>query len=215
MALRFLKFSQAEKDYLSLLHSYQRSGLAERRRKMKAELEDLRQASLRADEHLETDKNQGSGLQGYEDYYLDPMVQLVHMFLTVKHYEKNYSEVAKLLNLTEDKWNDILNKLINLRLIEVHKNKIVVLQEHLMLSNDSPLVSAYHINLKSLATSKLFSVPNKKKNSISTLFTCSKDTAEMIRFNLIEFLKSTEKLVTSDENPSEVYQISLDLFPWN
>lgn len=213
LAIEFLKFNFNESHYIRLLHQYQRSGIKGRKEKIKNEIEDYRKKLLNADEHLTSIINKES--PNLEKYFLNPNVQLVHMFLTIEAFRKDYQKIANYLDLSIKDVEAILEELILLNLIKIEDASVDIQKEHLFLPKSSPLFQAHHLMSKINAQNKLNKVSKDKKNEISTIFTCNQETTQKIRLELVEFLKKVEKLVTEDQHPTEVLQLNLDLFPWS
>lgn len=213
LAIQFLKFNFNESHYIRLLHQYQRSGIRSRKEKIKHEIEEYKKKLLNADEHLNSIIDKKS--PNLEKYFLNPNVQLVHMFLTIEVFRKDYKKIAAYLDLSIPDVETILEDLIQLNLIKIDDTSIEIQKEHLFLPKSSSLFQAHHLMSKINAQNKLNKVPKDKKNEVSTIFTCNEETTDKIRLELVEFLKKVEKLVTEDQHPTEVFQLNLDLFPWS
>jgi uncharacterized protein (TIGR02147 family) len=215
LALQYLKFIGDEAEYLRLLHAYQRSGLTERRRELETRLNELRQSHRQAEINLTTQTiRESEKAADYQKYFLDPLVQLVHMFLTVDRFRKNSRAILETLHIPETRWQNILSTLIELDFITVNSDEIQVTRDHVMLPKNSPIMNAYHLLAKVNSTARLHEIPPEQKNSMTMIVTCTKDSAEQIRQQLVQFLKAIEKIGMQDEKPTDVYQLSLDLFGW-
>ena len=217
LAKNFLEFNQLECKYIETLHELQRSHVSQRQTQLKFELDTIRESAFNNEPFLKSEilhdpENEPLNMQAY---FLNPQVQLTHMFLTSHAYKSNHKEIQKALNINDESWKLILKELIGLNLITIDGGNIKVKKEHVLLQKESPLFSAYHTMIKSFAINRLNNLPNSSKTSFSTLFTCSKKTAEKIKVELREFIKSMEEMVISDNHPSKVHQFSVDLFPWD
>lgn len=214
-ALNYLKFSDAEKNYLEILHQWQRASNKKRKELLQHKLHALQVTALKADTHISTPKlaaNQEDLI--YLKYYLNPQVQLAHVFLSIEAYQKNPEKIRSALRISKEDWIKILTTLFDLSLIKQEGDSLIAQQIQIFLSSDSPVFPVYHHLVKTFALPQIQKVATTEKNSLSVLFTCSETTWEKIRMRIVEMTKEIEKLVINDEKPEKVYQLSLDMFPW-
>ena len=215
-AIQYLKFSQAEMLYLETLHQWQRASNKKRKEQLQNKLNTLQANALKADVHLTTRKLDSNNEDlFYLKYYLNPQVQLSHVFLSIEFYQKNPEKVRKMLQLSKDEWSKILATLFELNLVRKEDEKLIAEQIQIFLSSESPVFPVYHHLVKTFSLPQIQKIPAQDKNALSVMFTCGPETWNRIRARLVEMTKEIEQLVINDQNPENVYQLSLDLFPWS
>ena len=209
----FLGFDEDELLYIELLFKYQRSSLAQRKRKLKQQIQELKNLKLKTEDHLEAE-TVSSQNELNQQYFLSPKLQLVHLLLSLKKYKEDPDLILRKLNLSNQQYQVLINQLAQLSLIEVKKDKISVKKNHLFLSKDSPITAIYHALMKENAASRIHGLHQDEKYSLSVLFNGKKETFNSVRSKLITLLGQTENEVRMEKNSQELYQLSIDLFPW-
>ncbi len=215
-AMQFLKFSETENEYLNLLHQYQRSQQKNRKEILRKKIEEQRNGGVKADRHLSTkllEKDQEDVF--FLKYFLTPHVQLVHMLLTIEEFQKNPSRIREVLEIEDSAFQEIIERLFQLQLISQQKDRMVAERQQVFLSSSSDLFEPYHLAAKTQALSRLKKLKREEKNSTSLLMTCSRESWLKVRSRFVEFMKEIEQVVVADENPTGVYQLSVDLFAWS
>jgi len=158
-------------------------------------------------------REESSGLQ---EYYLDPLLQIVHMFMTIPGYQKEPDRVRKELRLTRRKFGDIIARLLRLGILRTGEKEGAYQAQKLSmhLSADSPLVQPYRTLLRLKASQRMQELPGESLYSFSVIFSCDSAARKLIQDDFLKFLKTVEKRV-KDSKPSEVHQMNFDLLPWS
>lgn len=210
--LEYLKFNDKEKEYLTILSQSQKSQNAIRKELLAKDALSLRKKFLKFDNDLVMEKV--STRDEIKDYFLDPFIQIVHIFCTIPKYAKNPERIRDTLELELLHWQNIINSLLSMKLIEINDNQIKVVKDSFFLASDDSLAKSYHILAKNNANFKLPKLNDSNKNSFSTVFSCSEKSWLKIRSLYKQTFLEMEKIVANDKNESGVYQLSFDLFPW-
>ncbi len=69
------------------------------------------------------------------------------------------------------------------------------------------------MRMKSLE--RLQTVPSGKRTAFSVTFSGDPDTYEAVKTGLMQFVKGCEAKVKATKRPEQVFQINLDLLPWD
>ena len=146
-------------------------------------------------------------------YYLDPLIQIIHISLSIPRYQTDQLLLANDLRVPSPKLLGIINRLEHMQLIVRTKSAIKLLVESLHLPKESPVYKAWRNQLKLQAMNRLEIVTDHKAYSFSVVFSGNEAIRKEIQGRFLNLLKGVEKLV--GEGPQEdVYQMSFELFPW-
>lgn len=214
LACEYLGFNEAETDYIHLLLEYDRCVVLQRKKKLKEKIsiiqneQQLPAKSLTA-EQLTTDDD------GMVDFYLDPIVQLIHAFLIVPKYSTNPEEIIPVLGIEKTKLQTSLNLLENIGFIKkTQPCGYRVLKVHTNLSPTSPMYKVYHNLIRTKSIDQLMKLPSAKKYCFSVLLSSDEETITDLKDHFLQFLKAAEALVGKSD-PKNIYQMNFDLFHWD
>lgn len=213
LACSVLGLSETETDFAFLLMEFNRAGLESRRKILQKKINAIRDSMNEAKAHLEVEftKAESSAAQ---DYYLDPMVPVVHAFLTVPRYRREPLLVARALGIPQTKFRSILERLEKFGIIRWKKQNIEILKEHLHLDRHSILHEAYQQLFRHASIERLRQLGTDEKLEFSVTLTADDETRIRIRNEFNIFIKKIESLVR--KAPSEkVFQMNFDFFPWD
>ncbi len=213
LLVEYLEFNGDEIEFIELLFKYQRSSLPHRRRRLKESIRAFREKKLRTEDHLSADIiNSKSSLS--EQYFLSPQLQLIHLLLGIKSFKEDQSLILNLLNISSQQYEVFLARLEAMNLIKRNGPKLSIVKNHFFLSKDSSITHAYHSLMKTNAFSRIDGLTKNQKYALSVLFNGTQENFDSIRNKFLNVLKEIEREVTTTSNPTEVYQLSIDLFPW-
>lgn len=211
----YLKLSDEQLDFLLLLLEYNRSALAQRKKILRQRVHDIQSQHRDTRNHLKADMLNPEDVSHYGRYYLDPYTPLVHTFLSIPYYAKQTSALAVKLGLSEKRLNQIIQVLIELKIIALDKSKSAfkIIRDHMQLVADSPLNLPYQIFQRTNAIHKIQTQSLEDRFIFSVTFSADEKSKTEIHEAFLKFLSEAEKIVKSSE-ASEVYQINFDLFGW-
>jgi uncharacterized protein (TIGR02147 family) len=215
-AALFLEFTQDQRDYLILLAQAERSTLPSRRGELLGKIDSLRRKYRKSESAIAGSEVIREESQGFQDYYLDPLLQIVHMFMTVQAYQREPERVRKELRLTRRQFGDIITRLLRLGVLTRGEKDGTYLSNKLSmhLSDDSPLVQPYRMLLRLKAGQRMQELSGDSFYSFSVVFSCDPVARKLIQEDFLKFLKTVERRV-KDSDPSEVHQMNFDLLPWS
>ena len=215
LACQFLSLKANEHEYIDLLQNYERSVSPKRKLMLQQKIEHARRVGLSTEENIIVAK-EGDRFTDVQRnrYFLNPDIQLVHMFLTVPAYLSNHEKIAKTLNFSKKRMDFIMNELYSMGIISIEKRETVVLKDIFHLAQDSEIFQSYRTNLRLKALSHLSTSEDPDKYSLSVVFSCDEATHLSIKRRFLEFLSTIQEDVTKIR-PTQVYQMNFDLFSWS
>jgi uncharacterized protein (TIGR02147 family) len=213
LALEFLGFSPIETQYIECLYDFRRSQIPKRREALQRELSQLREKHLKTETHLSVTGPEVTQEQ-WHNYYLNPDVQLIHMFLTIPRFARLPELIQEHLGLSSAAFRKAIETLLRLQVIDVKKDGYEVRKNKLHLPVDSPLSLPYKQLLRMRAAEKIRSLNSQSSYNFSVIFTATPKERAAIQEEFLKFLKKAEKLVEA-ATPEEVYQMNFDLFEWS
>lgn len=200
--------------YMMLLLEYERTGLAERRRDIKKELDKLQSRHLQTETHLSGEKTAGKDLgKIFPEYYLEPLHQLVHIAISIERFAKNVNALAESLGIPIIKVQQILNKLVEKGLVEKTIDRYQNIRRNSHLKKTSPVFRAWRHQLNSMANARLQQGSGDDHYGFTAVFSADEGTRKKMQAKILELIKSLETEV-KHAPPQGVYQFSIDLLPW-
>jgi len=218
MACEYLKFNEEEIKYMMLLLELDRTTYEGRKKKIHDEINKI-QDSKRDSKNVIADQIQNMGALDFDnsslsDYYLDPLNQIIHIFLLIPRFSKNPNLIAEELSISEENLNSILKKLVEMNVIQINGNKIEVLLQTMHLPRESKLVPVNHQLMKQYALYRMSRLPWSLKKSWMVTFNSNEESRKKMEIEFNHFLEKIRKI--SLEGPrTDCYQMSFDLFPWS
>ncbi len=217
MCCKYLELDMESYDYLSLLLEYERSTYSERKEEIYKKILEI-QDSKRDSKNIIKDVNQMSAIEfdnsKLAEYYLEPTILLVHIFLTIKRFSKAPDAIKSELSLSDEQFSKILQKLVKMKLIHIEEGKIKVLHSSLHLPRESLLSAPHQQLLRQFGQYKMNKVDVKNKKHFSATFSSNESNRRKIELEFNKFL-SKVKEISSQGNASDCYQLNFDLFPWS
>jgi uncharacterized protein (TIGR02147 family) len=219
LAGEYLGFNEEEREYLGLCLELSRSVLEKRRQALFKKIKTLQNKYSKTVSHLETKKFVDP--EKLQEYYLDPVTQIVHLCLSIKRYQENLPLIAKELKIGQDKVGHALNTLTRLKIIhpsEKIDNQYEIALKNIHLSEDSFLCNPNHALLRMMAIYQIqtesISPSKEKPYRLSVTFSADSEAFEILRSYFLDLVKKSEKIVDKAKLEN-VYQMSFDLFRWN
>jgi hypothetical protein len=213
LACQYLGLNQKEKKYVSLLHEADRSVVQDRKNTLLREAKKMQAKALNVESYFSAESLAKNALQSSQ-YYLDPTMQLIHLFLTIPRFAKNPRLIEEKLDLARPELEDRLAKLAALKIISWDGTKCTVLKGLLHLSPDSDVYPFYRILVRTKAIEKLQKTVSKKDYSYSLWFSADEATRKTVQENFLEFLLAIEPVIKAAPE-ADVYQLNLDLLSWS
>lgn len=207
-----LGLTEEEMAYLDLLMEWERAEHPQRKQQLLTQIQSQRDQKLRVEKELKIQSLKLSSEEN-EKYYLDPNVELLHLYLGTKGVSVEAEQIARRWDLPVGYVAEILDFLQNVGLAEIKRGRWVVKPIHQLLPTSSPLCRPQQM-LKRLRVMEVIqkTSPNEVYAFSGTL-TMTEDTKLQIQARFVEFLKEIEKEVLMSE-PENIYHLQFDLFPW-
>lgn len=214
MSCDYLKLKKPEQDFVFLLHAHNTSIHVSRKKEILSEIENIQKKQMKSEAHIETKAN-SINFVDYQKYYLDPYLQIIHMFLTISKFQNESALIAKsLTELSKETIDEKIKQLEEMQLIVWNNNKWKAIESNLHLTSDAPIYKVYRKLLRMKSLEKLDSSNLQDNYSFSVIFSTNEKVRSEIQKRFLEFLKEIQKIVQS-EKESDVYQLNFDLFAWS
>jgi uncharacterized protein (TIGR02147 family) len=210
-----LQLSHEEQDYLQLLLSFERTGVASRRTELKSKILQLAEKHTSMAQHtsaaVHTPRSHSN--DAFIDYYLDPFAQIVHMGLVIPRFSREPAALAGELGISPSYLNGIILQLERLGLITRTASRITTKPTKLFLSKDSPVFRSWRNLVKGMSMQRLNQLPESETFFFSTTFSSDAETYAFIRRKFLEVIKECEPKISAakDEN---VYSLTMEAYPW-
>ena len=211
-----LELSEEETQYLLLLQEWDRCSIASRKVVLKKQIEKIQNDKRNTSQHLKADFIEPEAHENFSEYYLDPMVSIVHTFLSLKEYQEAAYLMCSCLGLSESRLNEILLLLTKLGIIEIDakSGRYKLLRDHMHLNKNSTLNRAYQTLFRHTALEHLKRTEEAQKYEFAVTFSADEESRQKIHDEFNVFVKKVETFVRS--SPVEgVYQLNFDLFRWD
>jgi uncharacterized protein (TIGR02147 family) len=213
LACQFLKLSREEADYVLLLSEFEKCQIPNRKNDLRKKIESMRVKNLKTENNLSL-KEVVLGELEISEFYLDPLLQVIHLFLTISRFAKSPDRISEHLPIPSEVLNDKIKKLESLKLIRIEDKKIVVQQSQLHLSNESSFIHAYRLQMRLSSLEQMKRISQDQYYSFSALFSATEEVKTEIHDMFLNFLKEVQRKVASAE-AKDVYQMNFDLLPWS
>lgn len=212
LVCKFLDFNDQESAYMQLLLEYARTGITARKENLLIEIRQIQTRQLDTKEHIKAVAI-GTLSDELTAYYLDPLIQLTHICLSIPRYQKDQNLLAHDLRVPVSKLLTAINKLEQMRVISRTKDGIRLDLENIHLPKNSPVYKSWRNQLKLKAMSRVDSIPEENVYSFSVVFSSHEEIRKEIHSRFLSFLKGIEELVRSGPQ-EDAYQMSFELFSW-
>lgn len=207
-----LALSPAETDYLQLLMEWERAEHPSRKKSLEARLQRDRQENLHAEKVLATAAPKLEG-ETLERYYLDPNVELLHLYLRTEGAPTETAAIARAWGLSPAYTAEILRFLDSTGLARRKGKGWKVEPVHQLLPRTSPLCKPQQALKRARAAEAMQRISPEKAYSFSGTLSMNEETRTQIQARFLVFLKECEKLVLASSRQG-VYHLQFDLFPW-
>ncbi len=214
LILSFLAAEESERDYCLLLLDWNRCEVPARKSSLKERVEAFRQKFLATQRHLTaTPVNPES--TGDIEYYLDPMVQIVHVYLGLPAYAKDVKKIQSEIGLSAEHLQRTLRLLERLGYVQLDRHghyKSVVKNRHL--PQTSPVCLPHQTLMRLKSAEQMSRLPDSHRYHVSVTLSTAPEVLDEIRAEFLVFLKKAEAAVKGAPE-EKVFQMNFDLFPWS
>jgi len=211
LASQALQLNARESGFLALLLDYEKSGVEERRRALKKDI-DARRSEASAVHASLPRRHLVESPAELAAYYLEPLHQVVHMALAIPAFARQPEKLRVALELSRPRFDRILEALVSFDLAEKDSAGAFRFKgRNLHLPKDNPLFRGYQRAQRQVLIERLGE--SSEELSFSAYFTADAEAASRIREKLLSAIRDVQSEV--QRAPSErVFQISLDFLPW-
>lgn len=213
LACDYLGMTEFETDFVLTLYELQRAVVPKRKKFLAERLLKLRNNASLTEKHIHAKKPETNGTANIDHYYLDPLVQIIHIALTCPNYAANIDALALALQLPKERVSQIISQLCRMGLVELTKQGCRVTEENLHLSRESHIYPAHRRLIRMAALEKFDRNASPHDYSFAAVFTANQEGREKIQAEFLKFLKKAQAVSTTT-NSAEVYQMTFDFVRW-
>ncbi|MCB0364668.1 MAG: TIGR02147 family protein [Bdellovibrionaceae bacterium] len=209
-----LGLSEDEAHYLELLVELQRTGLADRKDFLRRKVQQMQKQFLLSSSHL---SKSFSSAEGLEDYYLNPLLQVLHIGATLEDGESppTTTRLSKSMGLAPELTKELIERLEELGVLQKDREKGWVNQmPGIHLKREHPLTKLNHYLMRAMSLFQIMRRPWNESYTLSVTFSADDQAEESIQKEFQYFLKKVEGIVSQSKN-QKAYQINFDLYPWS
>lgn len=208
----FFNVTSEERDYLLLTLEFSRSGNHNRRLYLKNKISEIQNRNLRPT-HTTTSKVNNPDQNEAEAYYLDPTLQLLHIFLGSTKYRNDLTAISRKLNLSQTRLVAAIQALKKMRLICQKDGWFELIEPHLHLSSESKICLPHQLLVRLKSLDALERLTPEESFRYSLTFSGKEDLVPKIKSQFLKFMKEIDQPIKKSP-PEDIFQINFDLFPW-
>jgi len=207
LVTRYVGFNDIESEYFLTLVKIERAGSELLKNYYKKRKEELKKASLNLKERL----NQDRILTDYDKsvFYSSYIYSAIRLYTSVGD-GKTIVQLCDRLDLSRERVLEIINFLVETKLIQENNGKFVLGTQHTHLEKGSPFLIRHHHNWRIKALEKSYSIKDSELQFTGPV-SINKDDFLAIRELLVGVIsKSLEKVKKSE--PTDVACLLIDWF---
>lgn len=211
LAGQALQLNARERSFLELLLEFEKSGIEDRRRAIKKDIDARRSEATAIHANLPRRQLVESPSE-LAAYYLEPLHQVVHMALSIPLYARQPEKLRSDLELSKPRFERVLTQLVDFGLAERDDGGAYRFKgRNLHLPKDNPLFRGYQRAQRQVLIERLGE--SSEELSFSAYFTADDGAAKQVREKLLAAIRDVQAEV--QRAPSErVFQLNLDFLPW-
>lgn len=213
LACEYIGIGAKDREYLGLLLEYGRSALPERKTQLEHQIRRHEARTAQTEEHIET-KPLTVEMNDATEYYLDPLFQIVHIFVSIPKYAQKPELIATDLAIPIAKIRFVLRRLAEMKIVTLDRNgKVAVVVQNIHLPAKSPLCRPHQHLIRMATMQRLETLPADRAYNLAITFSADAEARARIQKLFLDFLKQFDTIV--EKAPSEdVFQMNFDLFSW-
>lgn len=213
LACQYLKLPTEITSYLQLLLEFDRSIVSSRKKELLRDIQIIQNKNLETGKAIDISVFNENQLDGHNQYYLDPLHQVVHMALFINRYAKKPDLLSRDLMLPKKRIKQLIQSLETMGIIRKEGQGYKILIKNIHLPRDSKLYSPWKNQLTSLGGNRMALLEKEKAYSFTVIFGANDPVRKNIQALFLNFLKEA-KTLTNNIDIDDVFQMNFDLFSW-
>jgi transcriptional regulator with XRE-family HTH domain len=207
-----LKLGPEEIDYLLMLGELRSSSLEEHKKFVLKKIKVIQSEKGKLLKKLTKETSELSK-EDIAIYYQESITAKVHILLTIPKYQTTPLLICKKLFISEVKLNQELQKLKNLKIINLSKSKISIIKNSVHLDESHMASQQNHINWRIETINHLIKRSgNPSDYHLSAMFSCDENGKSEIKDHFKKFIVEVQKIVQLSPDNDDAYFIGLDLY---
>ncbi len=211
LTLRYLDLKSDQKDFLNLLFEFSRTAIKTRKEELLKTLQLIREQQKRSEKFIQA-KAVATSAEEIALYYLDPLHQYIHVFLSVEKYRANPESIAEVLGVARTRIFECIKNLENMGIIESSEEGIKIKERNFHLPKTSNLYPAWRERVRIFLLQKMQSTETDKQYNFAMTFSADKNTYAKIQKMFLDFLKEADASIKTAPY-EDVFQLTFDLIP--
>jgi len=207
-----LSLDAEEIDFLTYLLELKKTVYPKRKAILQKKINEFRVRHLRAEKNISA-KNVGLIPEQIEKYYLDPLNQIIHIYLGIEGKPNTIDSLATKFGVTKMQMTQVLSLLEEIKYIRKKAGRYEVLVEGRHLPRESHILKSHQILMRLKSLDQMQRMSSEQNYSFSATISTLPEVRVKLQAEFLKFLKAAEKLVKGHD-AKNLYQINFDLFPW-
>lgn len=206
-----LDWNADEREYALLCLEWSRASVAERKKALAARIKAIQEKFSQTHHSLEKINVVGQNATNLTWYYLEPLIQVIHVGLTIPKFARQPSLLQDALGIGSDRLNKSLRTLVENGFIELTNKGYRTVTDGLHLSGESDLYAPWrNLMLQFLHSVLSWKAIQKTDISFNALFTATDAERESIHQDFLKLLNRARHL-SEKASPSNLYQLNFTL----
>jgi hypothetical protein len=217
LAMDYVGLNEEAQEFVLLLAELEKTQIPQRRAILEIQVKHRQDDKLKTEAHLDV-RPESMPIEQMAEYFLDPLMQVIHMHLTIKKFALSPAKIAESLPIDIHALNRRLMALEQMGIIAFRGNRdpatrVDLLRDNLHLPQNSFLQNSYASRMRLKAVERMEGLAEDQAYRFSVVFSASSKTKKQIHASFLNWLKETQAAVKSSREES-VYQMNFDLFSW-
>lgn len=214
LCCEYLGLTDKEQAFAFLLFEFERSANLRRKSRIESDLAKIRNSQSKTEGHIQVESPLAARAQVAEWYYLNPVNQLVHIFLTIQEFATSPEKIASRLDITPAELTSILSRLESEGIIMREEGRYRVSRQSMHLPAENSIFPAYRQLIRVKALSRMNSVEQNGDYTFSSFFSASESCRDGIKLEYLKFLRIAKDLADGAAK-NAVFQMNFDLLKWS
>ncbi len=190
----FFKLSAEVTEYMLLCLDLHRSQIVSRKKTLRQRIQNIQNSQLRPNK--QTSAKILPALSSVTDrYYLDPMIQLVHIFLGTSTYGHDLTKISHRLGISSERTADIIQFLLEAGLVSLNGKKYELNHRHLHLAGNSPVCIPHQLLVRVKSLERLQRLEDQESFRYSLTFSGTGKLANELKQHFLEYIKAMEPVL--------------------
>lgn len=201
-----LELPQSQCQYLILLSEFERCKNPER----KAYLQQKIQKAHDSDAAQGVDSMSEAQRDALDDYFCDPMAEVVLNFFRLETYARNPTKVREILGMTTQRWQDVMKTLRDCQFIVESGGRILTPKGFPVPEENSPADRIRHIMARMRVAQQKLRQRNIDDFLYNSWYTTNREAKKQLKISQLHLLRRIYE-ESKNTRQEKIYQLTLDV----